>query len=319
MKPPNDPGWNTARAICETTDAVALGAAWTCTARYERPRNIVIVSKPRIPSVFAAFFPCGWRKALTPFAIASTPVRAVDPEENARRRMNVVTAPVPAASGFGTTALCRCPEASSTSPTASTARIATMKAYVGSANSIPDSRTPRRFASTITPRQASESPTRCELSDGRERGDGEDPRRDRDGDGEHVVGQQGRGRDEAGRCAEVLARDDVRAAARLVDAHRLPVREDHDREQARDRDREREHEVRRLSPAAPTSTTSASSVAYAFDESGSEAKIGSASHFGSSVSCIWPVCIGRPTSTRRRRLGSSDRSSVRVTALTFLR
>ena len=41
-----------------------------------------------------------------------------------------------------------------------------MNAYVGSANSIPDSRTPRRFASTITARQASESPTRCELSDG---------------------------------------------------------------------------------------------------------------------------------------------------------
>ena len=41
-----------------------------------------------------------------------------------------------------------------------------MKAYVGSANSSPDSRTPRRFARTITTRQASESATRCELSDG---------------------------------------------------------------------------------------------------------------------------------------------------------
>src|SRR5436305_14685728 len=65
-------------------------------------------------------------------------------------------------------------------------------------------------------------------------------------------------------------------------------------------------------------TTRADSVAYATDESGSEAKIGSASHFGSSVSWSWPVCIGRPTSTRRRRLGSRDRSSGRVTALTFL-
>ncbi len=68
-----------------------------------------------------------------------------------------------------------------------------------------------------------------------------------------------------------------------------------------------------------TRTTSADSVAYATDESGSDAKIGSASHFGSSVSWIWPVCIGRPTSTRRRRLGSRDRSSVRVAALTFQR
>ena len=73
------------------------------------------------------------------------------------------------------------------------------------------------------------------------------------------------------------------------------------------------------SPAAPTSTTSASSVAYAFEESGSEAKIGSASHFGSSVSWSWPVCIGRPTSTRRRRFGSRDRSSLRVAALTCQR
>ena len=39
-------------------------------------------------------------------------------------------------------------------------------AYVGSANSIPDSRTPRRFASTITTRQASDSPTLCEVSEG---------------------------------------------------------------------------------------------------------------------------------------------------------
>ena len=38
----------------------------------------------------------------------------------------------------------------------------------------------------------------------------------------------------------------------------------------------------------PMSTTSADSVAYATDESGSEAKIGSASVFGRSVSSIWP-------------------------------
>ena len=39
-------------------------------------------------------------------------------------------------------------------------------AYVGRAKSIPDSRTPRRLASTITTRQASDSPTLCEVSDG---------------------------------------------------------------------------------------------------------------------------------------------------------
>ena len=61
-------------------------------------------------------------------------------------------------------------------------------------------------------------------------------------------------------------------------------------------------------PAAPTRTTSADSVAYATDESGSEAKIGRASHFGSSVSWSWPDRIGRPTRTRRNRFGSSASS-----------
>ena len=52
----------------------------------------------------------------------------------------------------------------------------------------------------------------------------------------------------------------------------------------------------RAPPAdAAISTTSAASVAYATDESGSEAKIGRASHFGSSVSSIWSDDIGRPT------------------------
>ena len=36
------PGWKTARAIWETTESVALGSAWTWTARNERPMNIVM-------------------------------------------------------------------------------------------------------------------------------------------------------------------------------------------------------------------------------------------------------------------------------------
>ena len=39
-------------------------------------------------------------------------------------------------------------------------------AYVGSAKSSPDSRTPRRLARTITSRQRSESSTLCDASDG---------------------------------------------------------------------------------------------------------------------------------------------------------
>ena len=40
------------------------------------------------------------------------------------------------------------------------------KAYVGKANSSPDSRTPRRFPSVSTRMQPSESSTWCEASDG---------------------------------------------------------------------------------------------------------------------------------------------------------
>ena len=166
MKPPNEPAGKTVRAIWETTESVELGSACTCTARYETPTNIAIASVPSTASVLAAFFPCGCRNALTPFAIASTPVRAVEPDENARSRTNTVTAPTPAGSGFGTTARCRFPVASSTSPTPMSTRIEVTNAYVGSANSSPDSRTPRRFARTIRTRHASDSPTLCELSDG---------------------------------------------------------------------------------------------------------------------------------------------------------
>ena len=48
------------------------------------PRNIVTDMAPMIARVEAAFFDCGRRNAWTPSAIASTPVSAVAPDENAR-------------------------------------------------------------------------------------------------------------------------------------------------------------------------------------------------------------------------------------------
>ena len=71
----------------------------------------------------------------------------------------------------------------------------------------------------------------------------------------------------------------------------------------------------RCADAAETasSTTSADSVAYATEDNGSEAKIGRASVFGSSVSSSWPVCIGRPTKSRRKRRGGA-RTSVMARA-----
>ena len=46
-----------------------------------------------MPSVRAALRACGRRNALTPLAIASTPVSAVEPEANARRRTKSPIAP----------------------------------------------------------------------------------------------------------------------------------------------------------------------------------------------------------------------------------
>src|SRR4029077_9068053 len=104
MKEPAEPAGNTARAICETTESVELGIACRWTARYETPRKSEIAITPRMASVWDAFLPCGRLNALTPFAIASTPVSAVDPDEKARRRTKSVIVPAPTGSACGVTA-----------------------------------------------------------------------------------------------------------------------------------------------------------------------------------------------------------------------
>ena len=75
-----------------------------------------------------------------------------------------------------------------------------------------------------------------ELGDRHDRGDA---RGDRHRDGEDVVDEQRRARDERRVLAEVLAADDVAAAAARVREDRLAVRRDDDREQHRDRDPDR--------------------------------------------------------------------------------
>ena len=74
--------------------------------------------------------------------------------------------PVPTGSGFGTTARCEWPVASSTTPAMTSTPTAVTKRYVGSAKVSPDSRTPRRLTSTISSRQPSERATLCPASDG---------------------------------------------------------------------------------------------------------------------------------------------------------
>ena len=64
---------------------------WTCeiSASAVIPLNIETAMAPMATRVFCAFFAFGGLNAGTPFAIASTPVRAVHPDENARRAKNI--------------------------------------------------------------------------------------------------------------------------------------------------------------------------------------------------------------------------------------
>src|ERR1700759_168244 len=101
IQPPTLPAGKTARATCETTDSELLGLACRWTARYETPRNIVIATTPSTPSVRAAFFACGRLNALTPLAIASTPVSALAPDANAFSTRKIDSAPTPGGRAFG--------------------------------------------------------------------------------------------------------------------------------------------------------------------------------------------------------------------------
>ena len=78
-----------------------------------------------------------------------------------------------------------------------------------------------------------------------DRGDREDPGGDRDGNRQHVIGQQGSGADEARKRAQIVLCNDVSAAACFVRLHGLPVGSDDDREQRRDRNRDRKDDVSR--------------------------------------------------------------------------
>ena len=57
------------------------------------PMNMVIEKKPMMARVSAAFFALGFWKAGTPLLIASTPVRAVQPEANARIANKITAGP----------------------------------------------------------------------------------------------------------------------------------------------------------------------------------------------------------------------------------
>ena len=103
---------------------------------------------PITASVVAALRDCGRLNACTPSAIASTPVRAVDPEENARRMRNSESVACGSIGRFAVSATGQ-PLRHSTNPATRVTPIISTNPYVGTAKTVPASRTPRRFA-TIT-------------------------------------------------------------------------------------------------------------------------------------------------------------------------
>ena len=119
---------------------------------------IVIAISASISSVVAALRLLGLRKAGTPLEIASTPVSAAQPDENARASMNISATVVSSPSHPGDASICS--EALSTCGSWSVAsrnmphthmvRMAAMNTYVGNAKKAPDSRMPRRFIAIST-------------------------------------------------------------------------------------------------------------------------------------------------------------------------
>ena len=230
----------TARAICESTEADPLGAASRWTASQETPRKRKTAIAARMPSVCAAFFACGFLNAPTPFAIASIPVSALAPEENALRIRKTVSASVPGGIGSGVDA-CGHPEiAHSADPRQDHRPHQEDEPVGGNREDLP--RLPR--PAQVEQRDQDDEPDRDldrrPLKSLRRRGDREHPGGDRDRDRQHVVDQQRRGRQHPGEVPEVLLRDDERPAARRVGMDDLRVGGGDDDEERRHRDRDRE-------------------------------------------------------------------------------
>ena len=72
---------------------------------------------------------------------------------------------------------------------------------------------------------------------------------DTHGDGQDVVGQQGRAGDLGRQLAEVIPRDDVGPAAVGIGEDRLPVGDRHDRQQHGNRDRDRDGDAQQRGPS----------------------------------------------------------------------
>jgi hypothetical protein len=137
------------------------------------PENIVTARMPSMASVVAALRLFGGRNAGTPLAIASMPVSAVQPEENARSAKNSSANPArlvcPGSGSIAQDALSACgvsPNRIRITPVTMSTSTPAVNAYVGTANAVPDSRSPRRLAAASSATRPSESPTRAGLRSG---------------------------------------------------------------------------------------------------------------------------------------------------------
>ncbi len=119
---------------------------------------IVTPIAPSITRVAAALRPFGLRNAGTPFEMDSTPVRAAHPDENARSSKKANAKPPSPSTKLSSSTIVRSAVAASgrsppmywTNPHRLMPKIATMNRYVGTANAVPDSRTPRRLTAIST-------------------------------------------------------------------------------------------------------------------------------------------------------------------------
>src|SRR3954469_1194106 len=93
------PTWAMTVGVCEPAGrprSVGSGAVWTwlMIANAVIARNMLTAMPPSRASVVAAFLLLGFWKAGTPLLIASTPVSAVQPEANDRRKRKASARPV---------------------------------------------------------------------------------------------------------------------------------------------------------------------------------------------------------------------------------
>src|SRR2546428_261420 len=127
--------------------------------RSASPRSSASRQPAMQTSVNRAFRTLGWRKMGTALLTASTPVRAVQPLANARKRSQGVSASAAGGAGSGamTGAGCPCARIVRNPPSARAPKRAARNRYVGPRKTSPEARTPRRFTTTRTARMARQS------------------------------------------------------------------------------------------------------------------------------------------------------------------